>query len=467
MSNPRNPVVNLISLGCSKNTVDSECILGNLLQNGITVAEDVSEADICLVNTCGFIDRAREESAQVLEELARLKTQGRLKAIVALGCLVERTAGSTEMTSFLHHADVRVGFAEYPRLAEICRRLADQRPTAADVSSHPDRKTASESFMRFLSSPRARIGRTHTAYLKISEGCSNLCRFCSIPGIRGMQVSRTMEDLLAEARSLIETGAREINLIAQDTTSYGKDLYVTPSLPKFLRRLKTVDSSAWFRMLYAHPRHLTAELLDVLATESHLCPYLDLPLQHIADSILKSMGRGMTKKETMDVLDRVAAALPRGALRTTFIVGYPGETAACFSELLALVQEGRFTHAGVFTYSSEPGTPAAKLEDDVPQREKEARRDALMQAQLGVCRKRLRNRVGQKTEIMVDGLCRLDEETMKDIRRFGRSRLEAPEVDGVVFLRGKATQNLAPGTRLQATIVDALDYDLVAEAAPG
>lgn len=454
----RPPVICLISLGCSKNTVDSECILGRLAQAGLLFAEEPADADVCLVNTCGFIEDAREETAAVLKELAGLKRRGTLKAVAALGCLVERVTDCPEMSAFLEQADARISFAEYPRLPDICRRLA-QGSAVQDQSARTDWH---KDFLGFLNSPRARIGSPHTAYLKISEGCSNHCRFCSIPAIRGRQASRPIEEILEEARALAGSGAREINLIAQDTTSYGKDLYGACRLPELLRRLGGVDSTIWFRLMYAHPRHLSDEILDTLAGSPHLCPYLDLPLQHIADPMLAAMGRGMDRKGTLAVLDRIAAKLPAGALRTTFIVGYPGETEAHFAELLDFVREGRFTHAGVFTYSSEPRTPAARLDDSVSAAEKARRRKALMLAQLEVSRVRLRKRVGTRIEVMLDRSVGTGERAPAGARAIARSRLEAPEVDGVIFLRGNVRE-LAPGTRLHARVSGALDYDLVAE----
>ena len=453
----------LVSLGCSKNTVDSECLLGTLARSGIVIAEDLADADIALVNTCGFIHDARVETAEVLEQLASLKASGKLKAVAALGCLVERIGDCPALASFLDAADARIGFAEYPRLPEICRRLAEGSANHASAAApeYPHRPTPE--FMRFLGSPRARIGSPHTAYLKISEGCSNLCRFCSIPRIRGLQVSRPMEEILDEARALIAGGAREINLISQDTTSYGRDLYGEQRLSQLIEELGGVDAAAWWRVLYAYPRFLSPEILDAVSGMPHVCPYLDLPLQHIADRVLRDMGRGMDKKETVSLLDDIARRMRHGALRTTFIVGYPGETDAEFEEILALVREARFTHVGVFTYSAEPGTPAARLPDNVPEETKTARRDVVMQAQLDVSRARLRGKVGSVVEVMLDGHAGGAEGLPEGVTAFGRTRLEAPEVDGIVLLRGNLRMT-APGDRVMARVAEALDYDVIADA---
>jgi ribosomal protein S12 methylthiotransferase len=312
-----------------------------------------------------------------------------------------------------------------------------------------------------------RVGSPHLAYLKISEGCSNFCKFCSIPYIRGVQVSRPMEDLLAETGQLLESGAREIGLIAQDTTSYGRDIYGTFRLADLLRGLSTAagEEPVWFRLMYAFPRFLEAEMLDVLASDARFCPYIDMPLQHINDRMLSDMGRGMLRKETVALLDLIREKLPHGAIRTTFIVGYPGETEEQFNELLTFVAEGRFSHAGVFMYSKEPKTPSAHLDDNVPLAEKKRRRDALMRVQLDVSRRRLKAFEGREIDVMLDGPVPAGSQVPKGCTAVGRSRLEAPEVDGVIFLRGKGLGRAEPGTVLRARVAEALDYDLVAELA--
>jgi ribosomal protein S12 methylthiotransferase len=454
------PVVSLVSLGCAKNLVDSERILGQFAEAGLLIAEDPADADICLVNTCGFIHDAREESASVLRELAILKRQGRLRFLVAMGCLVERAADAPDVTSFLDAADLKLGFQHYPRLADICHRLM---AGVADPLKEPLRKKNLVGYAQFLASPRLRIGAPHSAYLKISEGCSNPCRFCSIPRMRGRQLSRPVEELVTEARALVDGGARELNLIAQDTTSYGRDWDRQLHLHELLTALsRQVRSNIWFRLLYAYPRSLTTQTLDAMAADPRFCPYVDIPLQHINDEMLASMGRGVTRAQTEEQLALIRSKLPCASLRTTFIVGYPGEKESHFEELLQFVRLGHFAHAGVFPYSAEPKTPAALLTDSVPLIEKQQRRQALMLAQLDVSRAYLRKRIGQTCEVLVDGLLSPGSEAPKGTKVVARSQCEAPEVDGVVFLRGPLPKGTGPGIRLHVRIEDALDYDLIA-----
>ena len=470
------PVISLVNLGCAKNLVDSERILGNLAEQGFLIAQDPAAAEICLVNTCGFIDAAREETCGVLTELADLKNTGSLTALVALGCLVERVADAPELNHFLKAADVRLGFKEYPRIAQICHDLIDEarakKSGVETVSRAGDaqrqgptvsaaKKPVPQSYNDFLVHPRMRIGSPHSAYLKISEGCSNPCRFCAIPRMRGLQVSRPIEKIADEARELAEGGATEILLIAQDTTSYGKDIYGEYRLPQLLRALKKVKGPRWFRLMYAYPKFLTEEMLDCLTDDERFCPYIDIPLQHISDPMLKGMARGVTKKQTVDLMELIAKKLPGGAIRTTFIVGFPGETEADHREMLDFINEGRFTHAGCFLYSTEPLTPAAKMPDTIPLAEKKARRDALYLAQREISLKRTTARVGTNVELIVDGA--LEESPVKGAKMLCRSKLEAPEVDGVVYLKGKGAAKLSPGDFVEAEIVEAMDYDVVAK----
>jgi ribosomal protein S12 methylthiotransferase len=466
------PVISLVNLGCAKNLVDSERILGTLAENGFLIASDPAVAEICLVNTCGFINEAREETAGVLNELSQLKETGSLKTLVALGCLVERVADAPELNRFLAAADVRLGFREYPRISEIVRDLIEKgragntahgEALTAGPKESAAKKPVPKSYNDFLVSPRLRIGAPHTAFLKIAEGCSNPCRFCSIPRMRGLQVSRPIEKIVEEARELAEGGAQEISLIAQDTSSYGRDIYQRHALADLLRALAKVKGPRWYRLMYAFPKSLSAEMLDVLASDERFCPYIDIPLQHIADEMLTNMARLVTRQQTVDLMDLIAKKLPGGAIRTTFIVGFPGETEAHVREVVDFVSEGRFTHAGAFLYSNEPLTPAAKFPDTIPLKEKQARRDAIMIAQREVSRKRTASRIGKRFEVLVDGgLAKGAVQGIEGAGAIARSQLEAPEVDGVVYVEGKGATKLQPGQFANVEVVGAMDYDVIA-----
>lgn len=446
---PHTPVVSLVSLGCAKNTVDSELILGRFVEAGWMIAEDPADADVCLVNTCGFIQDAREEAASVLHEIRARKEAGGLRAVVALGCLVKRAADRPELDVFLAAADARASFNDYSRLPELCLKLLGENIVEpASCVQQP------AGYTEFLTRPRLRTGSPHSAWLKISEGCSNPCTFCSIPAIRGPQISRPMDDILEEARALLEAGAVELNLIAQDTTAYGRDRDGNLHLAQLLRRLRDeIDDDVWVRLMYACPQHVTRDVLDVMASDPRFCAYIDMPLQHIADPVLQAMGRPLSRFQTEEKLDLIREVLPDSAIRTAFIVGHPGETEADFSELLDFIREGCFTHAGVFTYSSEPGTPSGRREDRVPDEVKQTRRAQLMEAQREVSAAHCAARVGQSIEVMVDGL--------GDAGLTGRSQQEAPDVDGAIFL--PMIQDAVPGDRFDVTVTAAGDYDLFAE----
>jgi ribosomal protein S12 methylthiotransferase len=312
-----------------------------------------------------------------------------------------------------------------------------------------------------------RIGSPHYAYLKIAEGCNNPCRFCAIPRMRGLQVSRPVEAIVAEAHELIATGAKEILLIAQDTTSYGQDLYGKHELAKLLRTLSaSIKEDVWLRLMYAYPKHLTAEMLDALAADPRYCRYIDMPLQHAHDEMLAAMARGVTQDQTRRLLDLIDTKLPGCAVRTTFIVGFPGETQAHVDAMRDFIAEGRFTHAGVFMYSTEPLTPAAKLPDALTLVEKQRRRDELYKTQLEVSRRRLSRRVGEEAEVLVDGPVEAGRAAPKGALQIARTRSEAPEVDGLVYLKGRAAEALEPGTRVRVRIAASFDYDLAAEVLP-
>jgi ribosomal protein S12 methylthiotransferase len=418
----------LINLGCPKNTVDSECMLGSLAQAGLEFTPEPLDADICLVNTCGFLDAARQEAAEVFAELvAQREGQGRERPLlVALGCLVERAVGAKELADFLSAADARVGFADYPRLPDICRNLLAGGSHSTPTSGYAG-QTLPKTYLDWLSRPRLRIGSLASAYVKISEGCSHCCSYCSIPLIRGRRVSRPLKAVMKEIRELVLAGAVELNVIAQDTAAYGLDWGGEPQLPRLLRELRRIPGDLWFRLLYMHPRNLTADILEEMAADERICPYLDLPLQHVSDGLLKRMGRGHGRKRIEELLQQVEKFLPDAALRTAFIVGHPGEKEADFAELLEFVEAGHFDHVGVFCWSPEPGTVSAGMADRVAPEVAEERQDQLMRAQAAVSARRLKGR---------KGAARMLVERQEPRGWVGRTAWQAPEVDGETIVTG-------------------------------
>lgn len=419
----------LVNLGCPKNTVDSEGLLGEMALAGFQFTEDAAAADVCLVNTCGFLDASRREAAGVLEELAAGRDQRGRPLLVATGCLVERAGGAPELRDFLRSTDARVGFADYARLPDICRELLAGRGAAKPARGYAGRPLP-KTYLDWLDRPRMRIGFPWTAYLKLGEGCSNGCAYCSIPLIRGQRASRPMNAILKEARELVAAGAKELNLIAQDTTAYGMDFDGRPRLAALLKKLLNMPGELWFRVMYAHPRHVSEEILAAMAADARVCPYLDLPLQHVSGKMLKAMGRGHGRARVDEVLGQVRRILPEAALRTTFIVGHPGEGDEEFAELLAFVEEGHFDHLGAFVWSPEPGTASVRMKKRVPAAVAESRRARLMAAQAQASAARLRARRGQRVAMLL--------ERREADGWHGRTVWQAPEVDGGTVLEDAA-----------------------------
>lgn len=439
----------LVNLGCPKNTVDSEGMLGSMALAGFQFVTDPEEADVCLVNTCGFLDASRREAAEVLEELSALRGRRKRPKVVATGCLVERVGGAPELDAFLRDADARAGFADYVRLPEICHELLAGHAAVKRAGGYAG-KALPKTYLDWLNHPRMRIGAAHSAYLKIGEGCSNNCAYCSIPLIRGQRASRPMSAILTEARELVTSGAKELNLIAQDTTAYDLDRTGKPQLAALLKELLKMPGELWFRVMYAHPRHLTEEILETMASDERVCPYLDLPLQHVNEKMLKRMRRGYGRARVDEALEQVSRLLPGAALRTTFIVGHPGEGEAEFEELLAFVKEGRFDHMGVFVWSPEPGTVSAKLTGRVDVTIAEERRAHLMAAQAKVSAARLRARKGSTATMLL-------ERRGKD-GWHGRTAEQAPEVDGETVLKD-APRGARAGDFVKVKISGTTRYD--------
>ncbi|GIW88876.1 MAG: ribosomal protein S12 methylthiotransferase RimO [Isosphaeraceae bacterium] len=437
-----------VSLGCPKNLVDSERMLGLLAQDGYHLVSEGGPADFVVVNTCGFIDAAREESLAVIREMVERKRRGELKGVVVAGCLAER-----EKESLLEEVpgiDQVVGVFGREEIARVAERIVggveEQRTLfrPAAIRALPD-------------TARLRITPRHLAYLKVSEGCDRLCTFCAIPSMRGKHVTKPIEDVVREARELARDGVRELNLVAQDMTYYGVDLYGRPRLADLLRELDRIEELDWIRILYVYPQYVTDELIETIAASKRIVPYVDMPLQHINDRILKLMNRRHTKPETMELVQRLRAGIPGLVLRTTFIVGFPGETEEEFEELRSFVEEARFERVGVFAYSYEEGTPSARLGGHLPEEEKQARRDRLMEVQRGIAERFNRSLVGRTLDVLIDR-----SEPGGEGIWAGRSYADAPEVDGQVYV---AADDLRPGDLLRCEVVEALEYDLVARPA--
>jgi ribosomal protein S12 methylthiotransferase len=440
-----------VSLGCPKNLVDSERMLGKLAQDGYALVPEADGADVVVVNTCGFIEPARQESLAVIREMLALKDQGKVGAVVVAGCLAERK--KEDLLGEVPGVDHIVGVFGREEITQVVdRALAQRREQRSLFRPAPVR--AQEDTARLRITPR------HYAYLKISEGCDRLCTFCAIPGMRGKHVTKPIEEVLREARELAADGVRELIVVAQDTTYYGLDLYGRVRLAELLRELSEVDGLEWIRVLYAYPIHFTDELIDTLAGCPRILPYLDLPLQHINDRVLRRMQRRVNRQATEELLRRLRSAIPGLVLRTTFIVGFPGETEPEFEELVAFVRGTRIERAGVFPYSFEPGTPSARLDGHLPEEVKAERRNRLMEAQQEVAFAWSRAQVGKELDVMVDGP---DPEVPNHV--LARAPADAPDIDGLVRVKGKG---LYAGDLVRVKVTGADGYDLAARAiAPG
>ncbi|HWW22127.1 MAG TPA: 30S ribosomal protein S12 methylthiotransferase RimO [Steroidobacteraceae bacterium] len=434
-----------VSLGCPKNLVDSERMLGRLAQEGYALVPDADGADVVVVNTCGFIEPARQESLGVIREMLALKQQGRVGAVVVAGCLAERK--KDDLLAEVPEVDHIVGVFGREEITQVVDRVLSQRLEQRSLF-RPAPVRAQEDTARLRITPR------HYAYLKISEGCDRLCTFCAIPGMRGKHVTKPIEEVLREARELAADGVRELNIVAQDTTYYGMDLYGRVRLAELLRELDRVDGLEWIRILYAYPIHFTDDLIETLAGADKILPYLDLPLQHINDRMLKRMQRKVNREETEQLLGKLRAALPGLTLRTTFIVGFPGESDAEFEELLAFARAQRFERVGVFPYSLEPGTPAARLPDHLPEEVKLQRRNRLMEAQQEIAFAWTRQQIGRELEVLVDG----PDPEMPN-HALARSHADAPEIDALVRVKSK---RLHAGDLVRVKVTAADGYDLVA-----
>ncbi len=435
--------VGFISLGCSKNLVDTEVMLKKLYDAGFEITPDETEAEIVVVNTCGFIESAKQESIDNILDIAWLKEHGKCKHIIATGCLVERYR--EEVMNELPEVDALVGVGSLCDIAEACNAVM----RGEKYTSFRDKNTS------VLGGERILTTADHTAYLKIGEGCDNRCTYCAIPLIRGGFRSRTIEDIVKEAKDLEALGVKEVNLIAQDTTRYGLDIYGKYSLADLVKAICDGTDIPWIRLLYCYPDKITDELIDELKNNPRLVKYMDIPIQHIADPVLERMNRhggtALIKETVKKLRDRV----PGIVLRTTAMVGFPGETEEDFVELCEFVKEARFDRFGAFTFSPEEGTAAAEMDDQIDEQIKQDRYDTLMQTQLTVSEELSAEKIGQTLTVLCDGY-----DTVAEIH-YGRSYADAPDVDGRVYF--KSPKRIAPGTFCEVKITEALDYDVIGE----
>jgi len=433
-----------VSLGCDKNLADTEMMLGLLQKRGYTFTDDVEEAEIAVVNTCCFIGDAKEESINTLLEMAALRSAGRLKALLAAGCLAQRYR--EEIRREIPEVDALAGTTAAEEIADAVEEVLQGRPR--------------DHFRSLDAAPsvcRERVVTTggHYAYLKIAEGCSKRCTYCVIPNVRGNYRSISMEELEAQAEKLAEGGVRELILVAQETTLYGVDLYGRKSLPELLRRLAGISGLYWIRILYCYPEEITEELIEVMAQEPKICHYLDIPIQHASDPVLRRMGRKTSQAELRQKIGRIRERIPDICLRTTLISGFPGETQEDFEELYRFVNEMEFDRLGVFPYSQEEGTPAAELPDQVEDALKEARRDELMELQQAIAFEKAEEMAGQVLWAMVEG--RVADEDVYVARTYR----DAPGVDGYLFLN--TTAELMSGDFVRVLVTDSNEYDLIGE----
>jgi ribosomal protein S12 methylthiotransferase len=434
----------LISLGCSKNLVDSENILGLLENRGFVLVSGIEEAEVAIINTCGFIQSAVEESIDTILDVVAQKKKGILKKIFVLGCFVQRYG--SKLPREIPEVDGWLGTGEIHRIADILDENSGPSPLF---------QIGRPKYLADHRTPRSQTTPFYSAYLKIAEGCSHRCTFCTIPSLRGPLRSRDPGSIILEAEGMVERGVKEINLIAQDTTMYGRDVEGSMHLEDLLERLSQIPGVGWIRLLYCHPNRISGRLLDLLNGENGICPYLDLPLQHVNEHILRAMGRDMNGESPWSIIQKIRSRTPHLSLRTTLMVGFPGETDAMFEELYRFVKITAFDHLGTFIYSREKGTPAARLGKGVERKVAEERLDALMKLQAGISKEKNQMMVGKTVTILNEGV---SQET--DLLLTGRTQGMAPEVDGQVLInKGQGRV----GEFEKVRITEAHVYDLVGE----
>ena len=447
----RPPTVGFIALGCPKNLVDSERMLAQIAQAGLLIAAEPEQADIVIINTCGFIAPAKEESLDAIRQAVKAKTKGRVRKVIVAGCLPQRVGA--ELLGEVKGIDAVVGLEQRDAIVQIIQDTLGAAAPATYLGPVPcavaDDRT------------RLRIGPAHSAYLRISEGCNHRCSFCTIPAIRGPYRSKPVPHILDEARELVASGAVELNLIGQDTTVYGRDLKMRDGLVSLLAQMQQIPDLTWIRILYAYPTGITNGLIETIAQSGKIVHYLDVPVQHASDAILKAMRRPDTNRRLRKLVERLRAAVPDIVLRTTLIVGFPGETQREFAELIEFVTWAQFDALGVFTFYAESGTPAAQFPDQVPDEVKQARQEELMLTQQEIAFARNERRIGSEFSCLIDSV------EGRDIAR-GRFYGQAPDIDSICLIKGRSparrgSPRLTPGQFVQVKVTGIQDYDLLVE----
>lgn len=432
--------VGFISLGCNKNLVDTEKTIALFKNHGYDIINNAKEADIIVINTCGFIQSAKEEAISTILEMAEYKKQN-CKYLIAMGCLVERY--KAELEKSIPEVDLYIKYSEYNDLWEKIEKLINSK-------LEENKKLQFDELL-----DRVITTGENYAYLKIADGCSNYCTYCAIPGIRGPLKSRSIESIIQEAKQLVKKGYREIIVTAQDTTKYGMDNYGKPMLSELLEELCKINEIKWIRFLYAYPETITDELISTIKKHPQICPYFDIPIQHISDTVLKRMNRHSNGKSIRNLIKKIRNELPNAILRTTVMVGFPGETKEEFEELYNFLQEAKFDKLGAFTYSKEEGTPAEKMPNQVHPQTKKGRYNKIMKLQQEISRKNLENKIEKTYEVIVEGITRNGKYYV------GRSYMDTPEIDGVIYI--KNTKKLHIGEFVNCKITEVKDYDLMAE----
>jgi ribosomal protein S12 methylthiotransferase len=441
----------VVSLGCPKNTVDTEQMLGRLQHDGFALVAAGEPADLVVINTCGFIESARQESLAAIDEALQQKRAGRVRGVIVAGCLAERAREA--LLAERPEIDGLVGVFGRDEITGLAQRILDGLGEQRSVfRPAPIRALADND--------RLAVTPKHFAYLKISEGCDRLCTFCAIPKMRGKHASKPLEQVVTEARQLAESGVQELIVVAQDTTYYGLDLYGRPRLTELLRELDAIDGLRWIRLMYFYPMYIDQPLIEVIGGAQRILPYIDMPLQHASDRMLRRMSRRVDRSQTEQLIEQLRAGIPNLVLRTTFITGFPGETEEDFRELRAFVKRQRFERLGVFTYSFEPDTPAARLPDQLPEEIKHARRDELMAVQQKQAFAFNRRQLGRVVDVIIDRAVPGESQAM-----VGRTMADAPDIDGLTFVT-PTDRTLTPGSIVRCEIVGMQDYDLIAVALP-